>query len=186
MPAGVENNTQSDRRADLDRVAEAARKAREYLLGLQNEEGYWVGELEADASVAAGYLPLMLFMTGKVNEPRVRKIVHYVLSRQKPDGSWSTHEGGPGDLSVSVQVYFALKLAGKAETEPEMHRTRSLFSPREACSAPTSSPKSGWLFLDNMSGATFPRCRPSLFCCPTGSISISMSFRAGRGPPWWR
>jgi squalene-hopene/tetraprenyl-beta-curcumene cyclase len=108
-------------------VTEAARKTREHLLGLQSQEGYWVGELEADASVAAGYIPLMLFMTGKVDEPRARKIVHGVLSRQKPDGSWSTYEGGPGDLSVSVQVYFALKLAGKAETEPEMRRAKEFI-----------------------------------------------------------
>jgi squalene-hopene/tetraprenyl-beta-curcumene cyclase len=130
MPTGAENNTQNDRRADLDRVEEAVRKTREHLLGLQHEEGYWVGELEADASVAAGYIPLMLFMTGKVDEPRARKIVHYVLSRQKPDGSWSTYEGGPGDLSVSVQVYFALKLAGKAETEPEMRRAKEFILSR--------------------------------------------------------
>ena len=130
MPTGVQDNTQSDRRADWDRVEEAARKTCEHLLGLQNEEGYWVGELEADASVAAGYIPLMLFMTGKVDEPRARKIVPYVLSRQQPDGSWSTYEGGPGDLSVSVQVYFALKLAGKAETDPEMRRAREFILSR--------------------------------------------------------
>lgn len=130
MPTGVENNTPSDPRADLDRVEAAARKAREHLLGLQNEGGYWVGELEADTSVAAGYIPLMLFMTGKIDEPRARKIVHYVLSRQKPDGSWSTYEGGPGDLSVSVQVYFALKLTGKAETEPEMRRAKEFILSR--------------------------------------------------------
>jgi squalene-hopene/tetraprenyl-beta-curcumene cyclase len=130
MPTGAEDNTQSDRRADLDRVEEAARKTREHLFGLQNEEGYWVGELEADASVAAGYIPLMLFMTGKVDESRARKIVYYVMSRQKPDGSWSAYEGGPGDLSVSVQVYFALKLAGKAEIEPEMRRAKEFILSR--------------------------------------------------------
>jgi squalene-hopene/tetraprenyl-beta-curcumene cyclase len=109
MPTGAENNTQSDRRAELDRVEEVARKACEHLLGLQNEEGYWVGELEADASVAAGYIPLMLFMTGKVDESRARKAVHYVLSRQKPDGSWSVYEGA-GDLGVGVR---SIALAGR-------------------------------------------------------------------------
>jgi squalene-hopene/tetraprenyl-beta-curcumene cyclase len=127
MPTGAENKTQSERRADFDRVEEAVRKTCEHLLGLQNQEGYWVGELEADASVAAGYIPLMHFMTGSVDESRARKIVHYVLSRQQPDGSWSTYEGGPGDLSVSVQVYFALKLAGKADTEPDMRRAREFI-----------------------------------------------------------
>jgi squalene-hopene/tetraprenyl-beta-curcumene cyclase len=127
MPTGEVDNTECEREADLDRVAEATRKACAHLLGLQNQEGYWVGELEADASVTAGYIPLMLFVTGKVDERRARKIVHYVMSRQKPDGSWSTYEGGPGDLSVSVQVYLALKLAGRADTEPEMRRAREFI-----------------------------------------------------------
>ncbi|MGE5295704.1 MAG: squalene--hopene cyclase [Solirubrobacterales bacterium] len=127
MPTGGEYITQSDRRADLDLVEEATRKTCEHLLGLQNEEGYWVGELEADASVAAGYIPLMLFVTGKFDDVRARKIVHYVMSRQQPDGSWSLYEGGPGDLSASIQVYFALKVAGKAETEPEMRRAREFI-----------------------------------------------------------
>jgi len=127
MPTGGDNNSKNDRRADLNRAEEAMRKTCEHLLGLQNEEGYWVGELEADASVAAGYIPLMLFMTGQVDESRARKIVHYVLSRQQSDGSWSIYEGGPGDLSASVQVYFALKLAGKAETEPEMRRAKEFI-----------------------------------------------------------
>jgi squalene-hopene/tetraprenyl-beta-curcumene cyclase len=127
MPTGGGNNTQNDRRADLDRVDEAMGKTCKHLLGLQSDEGYWVGELEADASVAAGYIPLMTFMTGKVDESRARKIVHYVMSRQQPDGSWSIYEGGPGDLSASVQVYFALKLAGKAESEPQMRLAKEFI-----------------------------------------------------------
>ena len=34
---------------DLDIVEPAIRKTQAYLLSLQSQDGYWVGELEADA-----------------------------------------------------------------------------------------------------------------------------------------
>ncbi len=108
-------------------LAQAIRRAQGYLLARQDREGYWVGELEADASVTAGYVPLMYFMLGRVDPERQRKAVCYVLSKQRPDGSWSSYHGGPGDLSVSIQAYFSLKLSGIPATEPAMQRARDFI-----------------------------------------------------------
>ena len=102
---------------DLARLEASIRKAQAYLLERQKQQGYWLGELEADASVSAGYVPLMYFMRGEVDSTRRSKVVNYVKTRQNGDGSWSTYPGGPGDLNVSVQAYFALKLAGVPENE---------------------------------------------------------------------
>ncbi len=101
--------------------------ARDHLLGLQAPAGYWVGELEADASVTAGYIPLMHFMTGKVDPAKRDKAVRFILSKQIADGSWPSYAGGPGDLNVTAQVYFALKLAGLAAEEPLMTRARQFI-----------------------------------------------------------
>ncbi|MDO8490653.1 MAG: squalene--hopene cyclase [Dehalococcoidia bacterium] len=109
---------------DFGMLEHAIKKAQQHLLGLQSQEGYWVGELEADASVAAGYIPLMHFMQVSIDPARRDRIVSYVKSKQGPDGSWSTYYGGPGDLSVTVQAYFALKLAGVSAEEPLMQRAR--------------------------------------------------------------
>ncbi len=84
----------------------------QHLLGSQHPQGYWVGELEADASVAAGYIPMMYFLTGSIPAARVGKILNYIGEKQRSDGSWSAYRGGPGDLNVTVQTYFAAKLAG--------------------------------------------------------------------------
>ena len=100
----------------LPAVTQAIKKTQDYLLRNQSQEGYWAGELEADASVTAGYIPLMYFMTGKVDPDRQRRVVNYVKSKQRADGSWSAYYGGPGDLNVSIQAYFALKLAGVSAT----------------------------------------------------------------------
>jgi squalene-hopene/tetraprenyl-beta-curcumene cyclase len=112
---------------DLPQVEKAIRAAQGYLLSIQHQSGYWSGTLEADASVTAGYIPLMFFMHGQVDSDRQRKAVNQVLRRQNSDGSWSTNPGAPGDLNVSIQVYFALKLAGIQETEPAMQQARGFI-----------------------------------------------------------
>lgn len=110
--------------ADVSAVDQTIKQAQDYLLGIQSQKGYWVGELEADVTVTAGYMPLMYFMTGKVDPDRQQKVVNYVKGKQQPDGSWSTYYDGAGDLSVTIQAYFALKLAGVSPTEPFMQEAR--------------------------------------------------------------
>lgn len=106
-------------------LARAIERAQAWLLARQHPAGHWVGELEADASVAAGYIPVMHYMLGHVDPQRQQKVVNYVLDRQGADGSWNAYHGGPGDLSVSVQVYLALKLAGLSASDPRLARARA-------------------------------------------------------------
>lgn len=110
-----------------ERLAEAIRQAQEYLLARQNEGGWWVGELEADASVAAGYVPLMFLLHGQADPGRTLRAVQYVLGKQNADGSWAAYHGGPGDLGVSIQCYFSLKLSGVPADDPAMQRARAFI-----------------------------------------------------------
>lgn len=109
---------------DLSALDKAIAATRDYLLGIQNEKGYWVGELEADASVSAGYIPVMYAMTGHVDEQKQRKVINYVRSKQNPDGSWPAYYSGFGEISVTIQVYLALKLAGVSPDEKFMRSAR--------------------------------------------------------------
>ncbi len=114
----------ASREFSRSRLDSAISRAAAHLESLQHRAGYWVGELEADASVTAGYIPLMYFMLGEVDQSRQARAVRYVLSKQNQDGSWPSFFGGPGDLNVTVQVYFALKLAGKGSEEPFMRKAK--------------------------------------------------------------
>jgi squalene-hopene/tetraprenyl-beta-curcumene cyclase len=87
---------------DPGAVERAIEKAQRYLLKMQNEPGYWAGELTADVTVAAGYIPFIYFMLGKVEPERAKRVINYVISKQHTDGSWSTYHGGPGDLNVTI------------------------------------------------------------------------------------
>ena len=57
------------------KIEPAVQRTREYLLGLQNPDGYSVGGLEADASVIPGYIPLMYWMEGEVDPIRQQNVV---------------------------------------------------------------------------------------------------------------
>ena len=108
-------------------LGEAINKTQGYLLKNQNEKGFWVGELEADASVSTGYIPLMYFMTGKVDPIRASKAIYNAKSKQKQDGSWSSYYEGPGDLNVTIQVYFDVKLGGVSGSELWMQKAREFI-----------------------------------------------------------
>jgi len=102
----------------------AIRRAQEQLLSLQSPEGYWVFELEADCTIPSEYIMMMHYI-GEVDEPLQAKIANYLRSRQSEDGSYPLFTGGLGDISCSVKVYYALKMAGDSIDAPHMTRLRN-------------------------------------------------------------
>ena len=44
--------------------------------------------------------------------PVIQKLAQGILNQQNFDGSWSLYAEGPGNLSASIESYFALRLAG--------------------------------------------------------------------------
>jgi squalene-hopene/tetraprenyl-beta-curcumene cyclase len=99
-------------------------RAVEHLLSIQAPEGYWWGELESNATMAAEHL-MLEHVLGIGDEARRGKIARYLLGLQQPDGSWPVYYGGPGNVSVTTEAYFALKLGGLDPELPEMARARA-------------------------------------------------------------
>ncbi|MGQ9477367.1 MAG: squalene--hopene cyclase [Candidatus Bipolaricaulia bacterium] len=111
---------------ELDRAID---RAKERLLSLQYPEGYWWGELESNVTITAEYLLLTHFL-GTRDANRWGKIANYLLEQQREDGTWAIWFGGPGDLSTTIEAYFALKLAGVDPQRPEMERAREFILSR--------------------------------------------------------
>lgn len=107
-----------------DPVQVAMNRAVHALAGHQAEDGHWLFELEADATIPSEYLFLQYFMR-TVDRERERKIAVYLRRQQHANGSWALYEGGPGNISATVKAYFALKLAGDSPDEPHMVQTRN-------------------------------------------------------------
>lgn len=101
----------------------AVRRAKDHLLNLQHQEGYWVFELEADCTIPSEYILMMHFMD-EINETLQAQIAVYIRSRQQADGSYPLFTGGPGDISCTVKAYYALKLAGDDIHSAHMTKAR--------------------------------------------------------------
>ncbi|WP_411727924.1 squalene--hopene cyclase [Methyloglobulus sp.] len=102
----------------------AIKKAQDNLLSLQDKKGYWVFDLEADCTIPAEYIMMMHYL-GEIDETLQAKIANYLRSRQSDDGSYPLFTHGPGDISGSVKVYYALKMAGDSIDAPHMVRLRA-------------------------------------------------------------
>ncbi|HJZ61933.1 MAG TPA: squalene--hopene cyclase [Miltoncostaeaceae bacterium] len=110
----------------LVRDARAAiERGREHLVGLQDAEGWWWGELESNATITAEHL-FLLSMLGLATDEDRRKVAAELLATQRPDGSWPVWFEGPSDLSTAVEAYYALRVAGVPADDPRMIATRDL------------------------------------------------------------
>jgi len=105
-------------RVDLESVIA---RAHEHFRRGQHAEGYWWAELESNATMDAEYI-LMTHVIGQRDEEVWRGVAQDIRGYQREDGSWALYAGAPGDLSTTIECYFALKLAG--DIGPHLDRAR--------------------------------------------------------------
>jgi squalene-hopene/tetraprenyl-beta-curcumene cyclase len=96
---------------ELSGLDTAVEQGAERLLSLQHPDGWWKGELESNATMIAEHLFLLHFL-GLRDAETDRLLANELLARRRNDGTWSIWFEGPPDLSVTVEAYTALKLAG--------------------------------------------------------------------------
>ena len=113
----------------LGAVEKSIHRSQRHLLSIQYPDGYWWGELESNPTMEAEYLLLTCFL-GVVDRERWRKLTNHILSKQRQDGSWGQYFGAPGDVSTSVECYFALKLAGVSASAEEMRKAKEFILSR--------------------------------------------------------
>ena len=106
-----------------DALDDAIAAARQALLKRQHDDGHWVFELEADATIPAEYIMLGHY-TGEIDRALERKLCVYLRRVQNADGGWPLFYRGDTDVSCTVKAYFALKLAGESIDAPHMVRAR--------------------------------------------------------------
>ena len=94
-------------------------RAREHLVGLQAADGHWRGLLQTNVTMDAEDLLLREFL-GIGDEDRLARSAAWIRSQQAADGSWANFADGPGDLSTTIEAYWALKLAGDAPASEHM------------------------------------------------------------------
>ena len=106
----------------VDRAAAA-------LMALQKDDGHFLFELEADATIPAEYILLQHYL-GEIDDTLNAQIAAFLRSLQADHGGWPLFFGGDLDLSCSIKAYFALKAAGDSADAPHMVRAREAILAR--------------------------------------------------------
>jgi squalene-hopene/tetraprenyl-beta-curcumene cyclase len=97
----------------------------EHLLSLQDKAGWWQGELQTNVTMDAEDMLLREFL-GVRDEKETERSAAWIRSQQRADGTWTNFHGGPGDLSTTIEAYWALRLAGDPP-DAEYMRTAAEF-----------------------------------------------------------
>ncbi|MEK7832537.1 MAG: squalene--hopene cyclase, partial [Acidobacteriota bacterium] len=122
------------------RLADAVNRAQSYLFSQQNLEGFWWAELEANVTLTAEYIMLHRilihsdarngFNNGRDREAQIQQMARYLLRQQRSHGGWELFYGDGGEISTTIEAYFALKLAGHGENELAMQQARQFILER--------------------------------------------------------
>jgi squalene-hopene/tetraprenyl-beta-curcumene cyclase len=97
--------------AGPDAARSALGRAARHLLELQDDQGWWQGELETNVSIDAEDLLLREFLGIRTAE-QSDETARWIRSKQRADGTWSNSYEGKPDLSTTIEAYVALRLAG--------------------------------------------------------------------------
>ncbi|MEU9123301.1 squalene--hopene cyclase [Streptomyces sp. NPDC048506] len=107
------------RKDTADAARRATTRATDYLLSVQDPNGWWKGDLATNVTMDAEDLLLRQFLG--IQDPELTEAAaRYIRGEQQTDGTWATFHGGPGELSTTIEGYVALRLAGDEPDAPHM------------------------------------------------------------------
>lgn len=122
------------------RLADSLRRGQNYLLAQQYPEGFWWAELEANVTLTAELIMLHRilihsdarnrFSNGKDREAQIQQMARYLLREQREHGGWELYFGDGGEISTTIEAYFALRLAGYAADDERLQRARQFILAR--------------------------------------------------------
>lgn len=107
-------------------LANPISRARDYIISLQQNDGYWQATFEMDVRQTAEYVFLKHFFDD-VDIEEERKMLGHILKLEKPEGGWSIYPDGPVDISTTVTAYYALKLGGYTVHSDVLKRNREII-----------------------------------------------------------
>jgi squalene-hopene/tetraprenyl-beta-curcumene cyclase len=159
----------------IDAAQGTLARARERLLALQHPDGYWKGELETNVTIDAEDLFLRHFL-GISAPDATRDTARWIRSRQRADGTWTTFQGGPGDLSTTVEAYVALRLAGDPPDAEHMLRAATFVHEAGGVEATRVFTRMWLSLLSLWSWAEVPAVPPELVLLPARAPLSVYSF----------
>lgn len=147
-------------------VRSAVARTRDWLLEQQNEDGYWVAELEGDTILESEYILLLAYL-GQGQSDVARQAAAYILENQLPDGSWTHYPGGPIEISGAVKAYWALKITGHDPDAEYMVRAREAILAAGGAEKVNSFTRYYMALLGQISYQQCPAVPPEIMLLPS-------------------
>jgi squalene-hopene/tetraprenyl-beta-curcumene cyclase len=144
---------------------QAVERARTHLEGRQDAAGWWKGDLKTNVTMDAEDLLLRQFL-GILREDDLAATARWIRSQQRTDGTWATFHGGPGDLSVTVEAYTALRLAGDEVDEPHLVKAREFVLAQGGLEATRVFTRIWLALFGEWSWDTLPAMPPEMVLLP--------------------
>ncbi|MCK8600973.1 squalene--hopene cyclase [Desulfoferrobacter suflitae] len=110
----------------IHKIERAIESCCRHFLESQHEEGYWCAELESNVTITSEYI-MLLHLLGIVDSEMQESAVRYLYNEQLTNGAWGLYYGDEGNLSITVEAYFALKLAGEDPTDARLRKARDFI-----------------------------------------------------------
>ncbi|KAJ5139323.1 squalene-hopene-cyclase [Penicillium bovifimosum] len=105
----------------LSRVKHSLLLAAQHSKEQIKPDGHWCGEVKTNVTTTAECVFLYYSLGIDLTKDR-EAIIQWLLSEQRPDGSWSIAPRYPGDISLTVEAYLALKILGVPQESPVMQK----------------------------------------------------------------
>jgi squalene-hopene/tetraprenyl-beta-curcumene cyclase len=92
----------------------------------QEADGHWHFALDDNITMNAEFILFHRWID--LDEPEfIERLAKGILDRQLEDGSWNIFYNGPGNLSASIEAYFALRAAGYPETHSQLLKAKEFI-----------------------------------------------------------
>jgi squalene-hopene/tetraprenyl-beta-curcumene cyclase len=158
-----------EQQTKLDR---AIHNSQDYLLGLQDSQGYWWAELEANVTMTAEVV-LLHKIWGTDRSRPLAKAETFLRQEQRAHGGWDLFYGDDGDLSTSIEAYLGLRLLGVPVTDPALQLAREFILQRGGIANARIFTKLHLAVVGCYDWAGIPSLPPWLMLLPAGApISI--------------
>ena len=165
-----------------DSIARAERA----LLACQRDDGHFVFELEADATIPAEYVLLVHYLgeTPEILSSSGRSGIISAASRRiMAAGRFITRAV---NISATVKAYFALKMIGDFTDAPHMQRARDAILAEGGAVRANVFTRILLALYGEVSWSVYRLYQSKSFCCPAGSHFTCRKCPIGRAPCWCR
>ena len=150
-------------------IERAIASSQEYLLSIQEPDGYWCAELESNVTITAEVVLLHKIWQSDRTRP-LAKAETYLRSQQQEHGGWELYYGDGGELSTTVEAYMALRLLGVRATDSALLKAKKFILQRGGISKTRIFTKLHLALIGCYDWRGLPSIPPSIMLLPENPL----------------